>query len=390
MRLNNRCICLFLVFAIAGCAPAPLQTDLPAMIPTSTAPPAAAALSPTPAGAAPSAAVFTAASPTAVESAISADAVPTTAPSAEPEPAPAFQAGQWAFLFYHDGLEQVILVNGGPERGKPPDEPLELWSWDGAEWNRIETGENGPTWRNWAAAAFDPVRDVLVIHGGEQHRRAFAETWEWNGQSWKRFTGEGPGARAGALMAYDEARQRSVLFDGAADEIDAQTWEWDGEVWTLAAEAGPAARFPAGIVYDPVRQEILMFSGHYAGPDGEFREYDDLWAWDGASWRELAPGGSGPGHHNLAALVADPLTGQILLFSGGMNPFQIPLWAWDGEQWTGLETAGMPARSGHSVVFDAARDRYVFFSGVDRPGGRAIGDTWEWDGSQWICASSCP
>ena len=53
------------------------------------------------------------------------------------------KAGQWSFIFYHDTREQVILVNGGPERGKPAGDLLELWGWDGSQWNLIIADENG-------------------------------------------------------------------------------------------------------------------------------------------------------------------------------------------------------------------------------------------------------
>jgi hypothetical protein len=34
----------------------------------------------------------------------------------------------------HAALGQVVLLNGGPERGKPATAPLELWGWDGTQW----------------------------------------------------------------------------------------------------------------------------------------------------------------------------------------------------------------------------------------------------------------
>src|SRR5215207_2270748 len=51
------------------------------------------------------------------------------------ENSPALEAGQWTYIFYHEGLKQVLLVNGEPEQGKPADEPLELWGWNGMQWS---------------------------------------------------------------------------------------------------------------------------------------------------------------------------------------------------------------------------------------------------------------
>ena len=81
------------------------------------------------------------------------EATPTSAlPTSQESTAPATKetsstltAGQWTHLFYHDELEQVILVNGGPERGKPATDPLELWGWDEEQWSLISADENGPT-----------------------------------------------------------------------------------------------------------------------------------------------------------------------------------------------------------------------------------------------------
>jgi hypothetical protein len=325
--------------------------------------------------------------------------IPTEIPAPAPLPTasptlmstPALEAGQGTFVFYHDGLEQVVLVNGGPEHGKPADDPLELWGWDGTQWSLVSADKNGPAWRNWAAIAYDPSRNILVIHGGLQDRNYFDETWEWDGQTWTRFTDTNP--REGAVMAYDTARAKMVLFGGADSnmEIHGTTWEWDGQTWTQVSETGPAPRFPGGMVYDPARQEILMYSGHFADPSGDSIDYDDLWAWDGRirAWREIAVNGPTPGHRTHAGFVYDPMTEKVLLIGSGSETFLSDMWAWDGAQWEEIPAFTTPARSGHTVAYDPNRDRFVLFGGVDRPGGRALDDTWEWDRLQWSCVSNC-
>ena len=315
---------------------------------------------------------------------------PTVLPTSESEPT--LDAGQWTYIFYHDGLEQVVLVNGGPERGKPAEDPLELWSWDGTQWSLISADENGPVWRNWAAVAYDSVRDVLVIHGGIQNASLeFDETWEWDGETWTRFTETGPGAREGALMVYDVAREKSVIFGGATEnlEIRGDTWEWDGQQWIEVDKAGPPARFPGGMLYDPARQEVLMYSGHFAEATGEFIDYNDLWAWNGTSWREIPLDGPTPGHRTHAALVYDPIAEKMLLISSGSQTFLSDVWAWDGTNWEAIQTSNTPARSGHNIAYDPNRDRFVLFGGVDRPGGKALTDTWEWDRETWTCVENC-
>ena len=314
-----------------------------------------------------------------------------TAVLATVEPESSLEPGQWTFVFFHAGREQVVLVNGGPERGKPADDPLELWGWDGARWSLISADESGPAWRNWAAVAYDPDRNVLVVHGGMQTGENFAETWEWDGQSWTQFGDTRPGAREGALMAYDQAHQNMVLFGGSTPDMQiyGDTWIWEGQAWTQSSQSGPAARFPGGMVYDAARQEVLLYSGHFAASTGEFTSYDDLWAWDGVSWREIASGASTPGHRTHPGMVFDPVTEQVLLIGSGSDVFLRDVWAWDGSVWTEITTSNTPARSGHNVAYDASRDRFVLFGGVDRPGGRALADTWEWDRAVWMCVQEC-
>lgn len=301
------------------------------------------------------------------------------------------EAGQWSYIFYHEGLKQIVLVNGGPERGKQADDPLELWRWDGTHWFLIATDADRPAWRNWPAAAYDTARDVLVIHGGLQPGRNFDETWEWDGETWTQFTGPGPGSREGALMAYDAARGRSVLFGGSTPDmqIHGDTWQWDGQEWTQVNETGPAPRFPGGMVYDPVHQEVLMYSGHFADPSGDAIDYDDLWAWNGSSWREIQADSPTPGHRTHSGFVYDPVTESVLLTGSGSDTFLGDVWSWDGTQWMEIPTSNTPVRSGLNVAYDPTRDRFVLFGGVDRPGGTALDDTWEWDRESWSCVDHC-
>ena len=346
---------LYVILSVVGCVSAPTPTATPVPVATATVPPSEAA------------------SPTAANSS-------------------ALKAGQWTYIFYHDGLEQVLMVNGGPERGKPADDPLELWGWDGTQWTLISADENGPTWRNWAAAAYDSARDVLVIHGGLQTRRtSFDETWEWDGQDWTRFESSGPGAREGALMAYDATRANIVLFGGSTPDmvIQGDTWVWNGQAWTQVSDSGPAPRFPGGMAYDPVRNVVLLYSGHFADPSGDAIDYDDLWGWDGSSWGEIVVDGLTPDHRTHAGFLFDPLTQNVLLIGSGSGTFLSDIWAWNGTSWGEIPATGAPARSGLNVAYDPGRDRFVLFGGVDRPGGVALDDTWEWDRENWVCVQNC-
>jgi hypothetical protein len=315
---------------------------------------------------------------------------PPTAPiDSTVAPEPQIVGGQWHYMFYVEPLKQLLLVNGGPESGKSEDDPLEIWGWNGRDWSLITADPNGPTWRNFAGAAYDTKRNVLIIHGGGQGRsRHFRETWEWDGQAWAlRAEGDGTPKSIDGLMAFDEARDQTILFGGSdGDNITNETWAWNGTQWTLLATEGPTARFAGALMYDPGSQQVLMYGGHYVGADFQF--FSDFWTWDGESWHLIPPSEANPGIRVVTTILPDPASGQLVMFGGGEN-FLSDMWAWDGAQWTQLTTTGMPARSGPSIGYDPTRQIFVFFGGVDAPGGRGLSDTWEWDHLTWACVSSC-
>jgi len=316
-------------------------------------------------------------------------------PSPEPKSTAASNvslvAGQWNYLFYHPQLKKIILVNGGPDRGKPANDPLELWSWDGTQWTMLSADSQGPVWRNFAGVAYDSKRDKLVVHGGVQDRDSrMEETWEWDGKEWTQFNVQGPGYREGAVMAYDEARGKIILFGGANEkfEILGDTWAWDGAQWAQVSTTGPAPRFPSAIVYDPAREKVLLFSGHFVN-DNSYINFSDFWVWDGSSWREIIVEGEKPNSRNIAHMVFDPASEIVLLFGGGDGIFLGDMWSWDGAKWSQIVESGTPARSGFGGAYDPVRNRLVVFGGVEKPGGTAITDTWEWDGQTWSCVHGC-
>jgi hypothetical protein len=59
-------------------------------------------------------------------------------------------------------------------------------------------------------------------------------------------------------------------------------------------------------------------------------------------------------------------------------------WEWDGLNWIQAIGGIAPsARSGHALVFDPSLGRVVLFGGLDAQTSTALGDTWTWDGTIW-------
>jgi hypothetical protein len=157
---------------------------------------------------------------------------------------------------------------------------------------RPDTGRCANRWmptsitsRHDHAMAYDEARQRVVVFGG-QHRYDTpneADTWQWDGAKWmQRFPTTAPIERAFSAMAYDSARQRVVLFGGyGGNLLRADTWEWDGTTWVQRFPAtSPPARGGHAMAYDAARQRVVLFGGN-AGPT-----LSDTWEWDGTTWSQ--------------------------------------------------------------------------------------------------------
>jgi hypothetical protein len=276
------------------------------------------------------------------------------------------------------------------------------------EWGELDlaackyTRHNGTTThRAHPSLAYDSTRSVTVLFGGRAGAVLYNDTLEYDGSAWTvRNAGlsDSPPALLQPAMAYDELRQRVVLFGGldVADTPSDQTWEYDGSSGTWEQRfpaARPGPRFAASMTYDADRQRVVLLGGNRtassAMPDA------DPWVWDGESWGRLGPQASPMARSGAA--VARAYTGHVVLFGGvagdGQRALLQDTWLWTGE-WT-LATPGAthqdaasyqavstwpgtlpPARAGHAFASSASGDLLMFGGQGD---GGVLGDTWEWD-----------
>lgn len=136
-----------------------------------------------------------------------------------------------------------------------------------------------------------------------------------SGLTWSRLSPpERPPAVEESAAAYDGADHTVVLFGGkvAGGHLSNQTWVWNGSTWTLEAAGGatPPAREGASMAFDARLDQLILFGGE--GTGGEL--LDDTWAWNGASWTEVATAQT-PGGREGAALAGDA-DGHLVLFGG--------------------------------------------------------------------------
>jgi hypothetical protein len=241
-------------------------------------------------------------------------------------------------------------------------------------WTQCNIQKPGPPARYFHAMAYDAARQKTVLFGGFDLYGIYlaGDTWEWDGSTWtQRRPAVSPTARANHAMVYDAGRQRVVLFGGSGGCSD--TWEWDGKTWTQCYPATvPPARYEHAMAYDSSRRRVVLYGG--ASPSA-----NDTWEWDGNNWTQRWPSTIPPAASSHA--MAYDVSRQRVVMFGGMYGLVFH-WEWDGSNWNPNSSASNPpTRFGHGMVYDMSRQRTVLFGGNVNTLWQ--NDTWEWDGSTW-------
>lgn len=246
-----------------------------------------------------------------------------------------------------------------------------------SNWHDWGTG-GGPFPRYGYSMAYDRARQVTVMFGGDGGVRE-NDTWVWNGMRWAEvFPATRPSPRVGAMMTYDELRGVVVLFGGYDGWHLNDTWTWDGTTWTQQFPAtNPPAREEGAFAYDAARGVSVLFGGW-----SDAGYFADTWTWNGSNWSYRTVT-TRPTARSGCAMTCDRLRGQMILFGGYQydGAPQGDTWTWDGSGWSWLHPPTHPsARHSAGMAFDEARGEVVMFGGYDTT---YLGDTWTWNGTDW-------
>jgi hypothetical protein len=291
-------------------------------------------------------------------------------PSAVANPAGGCPAARSSMGMAYDAARHQVVVFGGLNvTGALKD----MWSWNGTQWSQVNA-QPVPRKRFKVGMTYDAARQETLMFGGVAVPQ---DTWLWDGMKWLRDRVQpSPGRRSGMGLVYDGTRHEVVLFGGGRDpsgEDLGDTWTWDGQTWTMKSPlvSPPSRDDAAGMAYDGARQETLLFGG-----SGEGGARDDTWTWDGQTWTEQHPAVSPPA--GSPSLAFDAATQQIVAFGGDGT------WTWDGTIWAEeFPPVAPPPRADAGMVNDAAHREIVLFGGISLENEQWLKDVWTWDGSSW-------
>jgi hypothetical protein len=242
---------------------------------------------------------------------------------------------------------------------------------------------NKPGSRIGTIGSSDGTR-LLAIGGGPPSTCAqFRDQLTWNGTGFVPVLGSIPFGAGGAVLAYDPALNRTILFDSVGE-----TWLWDGTAWSMSSAIGPPKQraFPCSdagptvisLNYSPSMRRVILLDETVYDQQGSL----EVWSGDGSSWAILSRTvitSAGPPSGIVPATAWDPISNQLIMF-GGVKPMtQAPapndMWAWSGT-WSQIKPTHLPPSDwgGQAMTIDPTTNQVLMLDGSQ---------TWTWTGSDW-------
>lgn len=199
--------------------------------------------------------------------------------------------------------------------------------------------------------------------------------------------GAQPPVRAHHSVFYDEVGKR-ILLTGGSTPLDGgqrfdmfnDLWAFDGTTWKALPPSG-VRMSGMQVAFDSKRKRLVSFGGFDGGSRGDIRVLEN------DTWKTLGVHAEMPASE--PGFVYDVKRDRFVAFGGsaGMGKAYSDTWEYDGATWTKLSVAGPSARGGPVMVYDEWRGVTVLFGGMApvAPGQppSPLGDTWEFDGAKW-------
>lgn len=189
-----------------------------------------------------------------------------------------------------------------------------------------------------------------------------------------------PCQRNQPVIAYHEKAKAIFLFGGYCSQTKSRLndlWKYSNGRWIeIQSDLKPEARSGHSMIYDKEREALVVFGGK--NDKGEL--LNDLWNWDGHSWKRISDGGPEKRQSHRMVSLSE---GDGLFLFGGSNIYGSPLgdsWLFKDGAWTEISGKGPPGRLQHTMCFDLRNKKVILFGGFTKIENQkhVYGDTWEW------------
>ena len=236
----------------------------------------------------------------------------------------------------------------------------DTWLWNGSNWTQLAP-TTSPLARWFHGMATDFARARVVLFGGDDGSvgpTLFRDTWEWNGSDWAQPTSTpAPPMLTLTAMVWDAARDVTVQFGGMTVGlgVSGQTWLFDGTGWRNDPRGVPAALLPHhthAMAYDLARNRTVLFGGS-AGPTAGGIVVADTWEYEPgviARWKPIGSGcvGSAGVPLLLPAAGSLPVLGTTFVLEAAPIPASGVALA--GLGFTNLQWSGTPLPMSMAVL----------------------------------------
>ena len=273
------------------------------------------------------------------------------------------------------------LVMFGGIHTAPSDE---TWVLSGATWTLVPSSPR-PEARFGHACAVDATTNLIVMFGGMTQARAASDTWVFDGLTWNRaHPGTDPAARrdhalaggsGGVLLFGGDLTAGVEAVSGASDE----TWLWRQWSWLRSdSPETPPARRSHAMAFDEERQRSVLFGG----VDGRGTRLQDAWGTRRSAVDEDIRGWTVATPWSCTRLRRIAPQGHAVRRSHGQRTCQRHVAVGRPCVDAGLHH-GRAARalSGHGLAQHQTTGTVVLFGGLGIS--EELGDTWVLNGTQW-------
>ncbi len=283
-----------------------------------------------------------------------------------------------------DASSERLVLFGGNSRGSDNEYTYATDTWTLSDQGWTQLAKEGPGPRSSFAMAYDVARQRTIVLGGYSEGRALDDTWTFDGEQWAEVKTEGPGGRMSPGLCFDPVSEQVLLFGGLANGLYGDTWGWNGEKWTQLAEDGPPGRSRMAIFHDAVRKSVVIHGG-YVRASGQGRSAADMWEWTDEKWSPVDQGKVTPPPLNNHRGAYDEQREVAVVFGGSTERgvYLDATWEWDGAKWTHRTPESRPpARGNFAMTYDAKLEQIVI-QGGKASSGKTLSDAWAWDGEDW-------
>jgi galactose oxidase-like protein len=305
-------------------------------------------------------------------------------------PPPTNPVQRWgAQMVFVPDQKRFIMFGGSHAPSRPTGD---TWSYsvDSGTWTLVVT-TNPPPPRYCHCLAYLPDQNQVLLVGGRSDTQALppaAWTLDLATSTWTRVQGDAPPGVIGCMAAwmpdYPGGGRAIVFGGGGSRDVYNDTWAFDPAAQTfekLMPAHSPPARGDGMARYDPGpaggHGRVLIHAGVvqlFPTP----HHLDDLWAFDGTDWSEVAVTGSKPSARRVQAQAFDAARREWLLFGGTIESMDYnDLWLFDANMgsWTQLPMDGAPLGRGFAAFgYVPGDDAYFMFGGLSQPIGNSLAD----------------